>query len=98
MPEFSNPFSIKKSDRKLTNEEIIRGIRFNIAAEYEAIQLYEGLAESIDNEKAKNVLYEKADDQRVHAGCFIRLLEILAPDEKDFYKEGAEEIDNLLKT
>ncbi|MCJ7656703.1 MAG: rubrerythrin, partial [Candidatus Atribacteria bacterium] len=37
MPEFGNPFSGLKKDRKLTNEELIRAIRFMIAAEYEAI-------------------------------------------------------------
>ena len=39
MPEFGNPFSGISKDRKLTKEELIRAIRFMIAAEYEAIQL-----------------------------------------------------------
>jgi hypothetical protein len=38
MPEFSNPFTVLKNDRKLTHEELVRAIRFMIAAEYEAIQ------------------------------------------------------------
>ena len=50
MPEFATPYSVKKSDRKLTNEELIRAIRFSIAGEYEAIQLYEEISETIDNE------------------------------------------------
>lgn len=40
MPEFRIPFTVMKSDRKLTKEELVRAIRFMIAAEYEAIQLY----------------------------------------------------------
>jgi hypothetical protein len=40
MPEFGSPFSGLGNDRKLTDEELIRAIRFMIAAEYEAIQLY----------------------------------------------------------
>ena len=48
MPEFSNPFNGNKCERKLTKEELIRAIRFNIASEYEAIQLYDQLAESIE--------------------------------------------------
>jgi hypothetical protein len=40
MPEFANPFSGLKNDRKLTDEELIRAIRYMVAAEYEAIQLY----------------------------------------------------------
>ena len=48
MPEFGSAFSSLASDRKLTSEELIRAIRFMIAAEYEAIQLYMQLAESTD--------------------------------------------------
>ena len=39
MPEFCNPFTILENDRKLTHPELVRAIRFMIAAEYEAIQL-----------------------------------------------------------
>ncbi len=45
-----------------------------IAAEYEAIQLYMQLAESTDNELAIEVLKDIADEERVHAGEFLRLL------------------------
>ena len=56
MPEFANPFSGLACDRKLTLEELIRAIRYMIAAEYEAVQLYMQLAESTDDELAKAVL------------------------------------------
>jgi len=93
MPEFGNPFSGLKKDRKITNEELIRAIRFMIAAEYEAIQLYMQLAESTDNKLAKDVLKDIADEERVHAGEFLRLLKELAPDEEKFYREGAKEVE-----
>ncbi|MBN1345441.1 MAG: rubrerythrin [Phycisphaerae bacterium] len=93
MPEFASPFSGNASDRKLTKEELIRAIRYMIAAEYEAIQLYMQLAESIDDELAKDVLVDIADEERVHAGEFLRLLKHLAPDEEKFYAEGAEEVE-----
>mgnify|MGYP000100086320 FL=1 len=73
MPEFGDPFSGLKADRKLTEEELVRAIRFMVAAEYEAIQLYMQLAESTDNELAKKVLVDIADEERVHAGEFLRL-------------------------
>lgn len=38
MPEFSTPFAVLAEKRKLTKPELIRAIRFMIAAEYEAIQ------------------------------------------------------------
>ena len=93
MPDFGTPFSGLKKDRKLTKEELIRSIRFMVAAEYEAIQLYMQLAESTDNKLAIEVLRDIADEERVHAGEFLRLLHELAPDEEKFYAEGAEEVE-----
>jgi rubrerythrin len=97
MPEFGSPFSGLGNDRKLTDEELIRAIRFMIAAEYEAIQLYMQLAESTDNRLAIEVLKDIADEERVHAGEFLRLLHELAPDEEKFYKEGATEVEEEIE-
>jgi len=97
MPEFGSSFSGLKNDRKLTEEELIRAIRFMIAAEYEAIQLYMQLAESTDNRLAQEVLKDIADEERVHAGEFLRLLKELAPDEEKFYKEGEEEVEEEIE-
>ncbi len=97
MPEFGNPFSGLKKDHKLTNEELIRAIRFMVASEYEAIQLYMQLAESTDNKLAQDVLKDIADEERVHAGEFLRLLKELAPDEEKFYREGAKEVEEEIK-
>ncbi len=38
MPAFGAPFSGSANDRKLTDAEFVRAIRFMVAAEYEAIQ------------------------------------------------------------
>ena len=97
MPEFGNPFSGLAHDRKLTHEELIRAIRFMIAAEYEAVQLYMQLAESIDDELSKDVLKDIADEERVHAGEFLRLLQHLASDEEKMYQEGAEEVEEIIE-
>jgi len=97
MPEFGSPFSGLKNDRKLTHEELVRAIRFMIAAEYEAIQLYMQLAESIDHELAIEVLKDIADEERVHAGEFLELLKELDPEEEKFYNEGAEEVREEIK-
>ena len=93
MPVFGSPFSGLANDRMLTDEELVRAIRFMAAAEYEAIQLYMQLAESTDNQLAVEVLKDIADEERVHAGEFLRLLRELAPDEEKFYAEGAKEVE-----
>jgi rubrerythrin len=97
MPEFGSPFSGIALDRKVTESELIRAIRFMVAAEYEAIQLYMQLAESTDNKLAQEVLKDIADEERVHAGEFLKLLYHLAPDEEDHYKEGFEEVEEEFK-
>jgi len=45
-----------------------------VAAEYEPIQLQTQFAESTDNKLAIEVLKDIADEERVHAGEFLRLL------------------------
>ena len=96
MPEFGNPFSGLAKDRKLTGAELVRAIRFMISAEYEAVQLYMQLVESTDNQLAIDVLRDIADEERVHAGEFLRLLHELAPDEKKLYDEGADEVQEMI--
>jgi rubrerythrin len=97
MPDFGTPFAGLAQGKKVTHEELIRAIRFMIAAEYEAIQLYMQLAESTDNKLAIAVLKDIADEERVHAGEFLRLLLELAPDEQGFYDEGAEEVEEEIE-
>ena len=98
MPSFGNPFEGLAADRKLTHSELVRAIRVWVAAEYEAVQLYIQLAESTDDELAKAVLTDIADEEKVHAGEFLTLLKTLAPDEDSFYKQGEEEVEDLKKT
>jgi rubrerythrin len=97
MPGFGSPFSGFANGRKLTDEELVRAIRFMVAAEYEATQMYMQLAESTDNKLAVEVLKDIADEERVHAGEFLRLLHQLAPDEKRFYAKGAKEVEDEIK-
>lgn len=97
MPEFSNPFAGNKNDRTLDKNELIRAIRFSISSEFEAIQLYEQLRDSIDNEEAKSLLTEISGDEKEHVGNFLRLLKLLAPDEENYYKDGWEEAAEIMK-
>jgi len=93
MAVFGSPFSGLANEKKLTDAELIRAIRFLIAAEYEATQLYMQLAESTDNKLAIAVLKDISDEERVHVGEFMRLLYELAPDEEKFYAKGAGEVE-----
>jgi rubrerythrin len=93
MPDFATAFTVKASERTLIHNELVRAIRLCMADEFEAIQVYTQLAESIDNPLAKAVLLDIANEEKVHAGEFLRLLNILSPEEHGFYQEGADEVD-----
>jgi rubrerythrin len=91
MPEFVNPFS-GVVPRKLTKDELIRAIRLNIAAEHEAVHLYLAHADATDDELAKKVLTDIADEERQHIGEFMELLRRLAPEEARLLETGRQEV------
>lgn len=95
MAEFVKPFSGMTPGRKMTDAELARAIRLDIAAELEAVHLYQSHADATDNELACRVLIEIANEERVHIGEFQRLLSILLPDEDKYLAEGAEEVDEI---
>ncbi len=99
MPEHSRPREKlrEKGASALTDEELVRAMRFAVAAEFEATQLYMQLAESTNNKLAAAVLKDVADEERVHAGEFLRVLQELAPDEAKLYAEGAKEVEEMMK-
>jgi rubrerythrin len=95
MPEFANPFVGKVPDRKLTSEELIRAIRLDLAAEEEAIHQYMAQADVTEHPLAQKVLIDVANEERQHAGEFLRLLQILTGDEDKWLAEGAAEVNEL---
>ncbi len=98
MAEFLNPFQSVIPDRKLSKRELSRCIRQALVGEEEAIHLYEALADAADDPVAKAVLQDIANEERVHAGEFQRLLNRMLPDEEAFLAEGAGEVDDLAAT
>jgi len=95
MAEFINPFSGVCPDRKMTKREVVRAIRLSLSAEQEAVHLYKAIADATDDPLVKDVMEDIADEERVHAGEFQRLLKILLPDEEKLLAEGAEEVDEM---
>jgi rubrerythrin len=98
MPEFGTALTGVGEDRKLTDSELVRAIRFMVAAEYEAVQLYMQVAERTDNELARAVMRDISEEELVHAGEFLRLLKELEPEEEGFYSKGAREVEELMET
>ncbi len=98
MPEFGTALTGISDGRKLTHSELVRAIRFMIAAEYEAVQLYMQVAERTDNELARMVLRDISEEELVHAGEFLRLLKELEPEEEGYYRKGADEVKEMMET
>ena len=97
MPDFNSPFSGVAHGNKLTHEELIRAIRFLVASEYEATQMYMQLAESTDHALSIQVLKDIANEEIVHAGELLRLLSELAPEEAKLYAQGANEVEEKMR-
>ena len=98
MPEFVKPFSGMVPERKLTTGELVRALRLDLAAEHEAVHTYLAHADATENPLAKAVLIDIANEERVHAGEFARLIAILTGDEDDHLKKGALEVDAMAAT
>jgi len=52
-------------------------------------------AEATDHPLAKKVLIDIADEERVHVGEFMRLLDILSGDEAKWLADGRDEVDEM---
>ncbi len=91
MPDFAEIHSVYTPAKKLTTVEMLRAIKFAIASEFEAIQLYQQIMESTDSIEVKKVLGEITDDEKHHAGGLYKLLEILSPEDEEEYQYGERE-------
>lgn len=91
MPEFSDIHSTYAPHKKLNPTEMARAIKFAIASEFEAIQLYQQIMESTENEKIIHVLEEITEDEKHHAGGLYKLLEFLVPSDQIAYEKGYKE-------
>lgn len=96
MPEFVKPFSGMVPERKMTLDELVRALRLDLAAEHEAVHTYLAHADATDNPLARAVLADIADEERVHAGEFARLIAILTGDEDGFLAKGKAEVDAMV--
>jgi len=96
MPDFLNPFSGMIPNKKMSQEELIRAIRLDIAAEHEAVHAYMAHADATSNTFAKKILIDIANDERVHVGVLTHLLNTITKGEECmFQKKGAKEVKKI---
>ena len=92
MAQFVNPSVVLLGDRKASPRELSRLLRQSIAAEEEAVHLYEFIADITDLDWVKKVFQDVADEEKVHVGEFQAVLNRLLDDEEGFLEEGADEV------
>ncbi|MHB9133556.1 MAG: ferritin family protein [Armatimonadota bacterium] len=95
MPEFANPFP-GMVPRKLSDHELARAIMLDIASELEAVHLYLAHMDATDNEEARKVLFDIAQEEMVHIGEFTSLMYRLDPLEGQKAMQGFDEVREML--
>ncbi len=93
--EFSNPFGTMVP-RKMNTAELARAIRQDVAAELDAVALYQAHIDATDDERAKKVLAHIRDDEKEHTAELLAFLEILDPQQAEYLKEGKKDVAELL--
>ena len=93
--DFSNPFGTMVP-RKMNAAELARAIMQDIAAELDAVALYQAHIDATDDERAKKVLAHIRDDEKEHTAELLAFLELLDPRQAEYLKNGKREIAELL--
>lgn len=96
MAEFASPFT-GNIDKKMDNIELYQAIRMDIAAELEAIFLYDAHSVATVDPLAKKVLEDIRDEEKVHVGELITLMNYLDPTHAGLMEEGAEEVREMME-
>lgn len=97
MPEFSTFFNMGKPEKKLNSKETLLALRYLLASEYEAIQMYEQVIDALENKLAKKVLGDITKEEKEHIGELKKLIEVLYPEELEHYAEGAGEVEEMME-
>ncbi|MEF8873689.1 MAG: ferritin family protein [Candidatus Thermoplasmatota archaeon] len=87
------PIDLDKIGDELSEREILR---FALAAELDAINFYEQMAEYTDDEDLKKVLLDVAAEEKEHVGEFQTLLLEKDGQQVEEMEEGEEEVRELL--
>lgn len=92
MPNFLNPIQ-----QDFTKENFAFAIQQSMADEFEAAYRYKTLAALAPDEKTKAAFEDIAREEYVHAGEFLQLLENIAPELAEPFKEGRKEVVKMFK-
>lgn len=93
--DFSGIGNMITPESKLNEREISRVIRLAIAAELDAVHLYELIVDTSDDKSVKEVLQDIADEEKVHVGELQELLKKFDKTDEKFLEEGKKEVEDM---
>ncbi len=96
MPGIANPFAAMVP-RTMTKQELVQAVRIEIAAEAEAQLLYESHAAATDDDVAREVFQDIANEEKEHLGELLALLQYLEPEEANHMAEGVGEVEGMME-
>jgi hypothetical protein len=96
--DFSSISGLITPDGKLDERALARVIRLAIAAELDAVDLYELIVDAAkDSNIVRKVLQDIADEEKIHASELNELLNLIDTDNPKFVEEGKKEVEGLIK-
>ncbi|MEM3957108.1 MAG: ferritin family protein [Thermoproteota archaeon] len=87
------PIDLGKLGKKNVEKE---ALRVAIIAELDAVNLYEQLAQSVDNEDVKKVLLDIAKEEKTHVGEFQTLLLKIDREQALELEKGRKEVEETI--
>jgi rubrerythrin len=87
------PIDLTRVSPENIDREILRAA---IIAEWDAVNLYEQMAEIADNPDIREVLLDVAGEEKTHVGEFCALLEIVDPEGAEDIMRGIEEVQDAI--
>ena len=84
------PIDLGKVGKKEVNKEVLR---VAMIAELDAVNLYEQLAQVVDNEDVKKVLLDIAKEEKTHVGEFQALLLKIDKEQALELEKGRKEVE-----
>lgn len=93
--DFSGIGNILQPGKILNDRELARAIRISIAAEHDAVHLYELIADCTSNALAKKVMQDVANEEKAHVGEFQKILSIIDPEDPKFFRDGVKEVEEM---
>ncbi len=85
---------LEELSEEMSDKEILR---FGLAAELDAINFYEQMAEYTDDDHIKEVLLDVAAEEKEHVGEFQTMLLEKDPQQVEEMEEGKEEVEEMLE-